>query len=81
MCHRNEIDLSKISVPTLIIHGKLDPVIPFDVGGPDTAELISHANTLWIENMGHSFSEANSVLIIDALISLFESGLEKAAGT
>ena len=73
----NPIDISEITVPTLIIHGKQDPVIPFDVGGPVTAELISHANTLWIENMGHNFSEANNVLMIDALISLFESSSAK----
>jgi len=72
----NDIDLSKISVPTLIIHGKLDPAIPFDLGGPATAKLISHANTLWIEDMGHGFSEAHSVLIVDALIGLFESTLD-----
>jgi len=77
----NPIDISKIIVPTLIIHGKQDPVIAFDLGGPATAELISHANTLWIENMGHGFSEANSVLIVEALVSLFESGLGKTAET
>lgn len=74
----NPIDLTNISVPTLIIHGKQDPVIPFDAGGPATAKLIPHAKTLWIENMGHSFSEANSVLIVDSLIRHFESSMENA---
>ncbi|MCG8413168.1 MAG: alpha/beta hydrolase [Pseudomonadales bacterium] len=69
----NPIDLTQINSPTLIIHGKQDPVIPFDVGGPALANLIPHARTLWIENMGHSFSESNNVLIIEALINLFES--------
>jgi non-heme chloroperoxidase len=36
-------DLAKIDVPTLVIHGDDDQVVPFDVGGKRSAELIDGA--------------------------------------
>jgi pimeloyl-ACP methyl ester carboxylesterase len=45
--------LSSIKVPTLVIHGKDDPLMPAE-GGKDTAEAIPGAELLIIEGMGHS---------------------------
>ena len=45
--------LSSISVPTLVIHGSEDPLVPID-GGKDTAEAIPGAELLIIDGMGHS---------------------------
>ncbi|MFW9972533.1 MAG: alpha/beta fold hydrolase [Candidatus Odinarchaeota archaeon] len=45
--------LGSIKVPTLVIHGKDDPLMP-DEGGRDTAEAIPGAELQIIEGMGHS---------------------------
>ncbi|UCC18282.1 MAG: alpha/beta fold hydrolase [Promethearchaeota archaeon] len=45
--------LSSIKVPTLVIHGSNDPLMPPE-GGKDTAETIPGSELLIIEGMGHS---------------------------
>lgn len=45
--------LASITVPTLVIHGSEDPLLPSE-GGKDTAEAIAGAELLIIEGMGHS---------------------------
>jgi len=44
--------LRKITIPTLIIHGKEDVLIPVE-GGLDTAKHIKHAELKLVEGMGH----------------------------
>jgi len=44
--------LRKIKIPTLVIHGKADVLIPVD-GGIDTARHIKHAELKLVEGMGH----------------------------
>lgn len=44
--------LSSIKVPTLVIHGADDPLIPVE-GGKDTARVIPGASLLIINGMGH----------------------------
>jgi len=44
--------LRSVTVPTLVIHGTDDPVIPFEAG-KDTAEAIPGAELILIEGMGH----------------------------
>lgn len=45
-------ELSKVTVPTLVIHGSHDPLVPVE-WGKDTAETVSGAELLIIEGMGH----------------------------
>jgi len=56
----NQVDrtraLRHVTSPTLVIHGALDPV--FDVsGGEATAEAITGARLLVIDDMGHDLAE------------------------
>jgi pimeloyl-ACP methyl ester carboxylesterase len=44
--------LGRISCPTLVIHGKADPLIPVD-GGIDTARKIRDARLLLLDGFGH----------------------------
>lgn len=50
-------ELRKIDVPTLVIHGDADPLIPVECG-LDTARAISGARTAIIEGMGHTLPVA-----------------------
>ena len=44
--------LSSVKVPTLVIHGTDDPLVPVE-GGKDTAKSIPGAQLMLIEGMGH----------------------------
>ena len=44
--------LASVKVPTLVIHGTADPLVPVE-GGKDTAKAIPGARLMLIEGMGH----------------------------
>lgn len=61
-------DLAKISVPTLVIHGDADAIVPFEVSGKRSAEMIAGATLVLIEGGPHGINashpdEFNSALI------------------
>ncbi len=45
-------ELSKLKVPTLVLHGKADPLVPFACG-QDTAQRVADARLVGIDGMGH----------------------------
>jgi pimeloyl-ACP methyl ester carboxylesterase len=47
--------ITKITAPTLVIHGAEDPLVPLE-GGKDTAERIAGARLEIIEGMGHDLA-------------------------
>ncbi len=59
-------ELKKVNVPSLIIHGDADPLVPLD-GGKDTANSIPGAELLIIEGMGHNIPAEVAPKIIDAI--------------
>jgi pimeloyl-ACP methyl ester carboxylesterase len=64
--------LRGVRVPTLVIHGKSDPLVPVE-GGFDTADAVPGARLLVIEGMGHDLPRAAWPKIIDAIASLADS--------
>ena len=60
--------LASIKVPTLVVHGREDPLVPVE-GGIDTAEAISGAELLIIDRMGHSMPPEVAPQILEALIA------------
>ncbi|MBA4393611.1 MAG: alpha/beta hydrolase [Desulfobacca sp.] len=44
--------LAQVNVPTLVVHGTDDPLVPVE-GGKDTARVIPGAQLILIEGMGH----------------------------
>lgn len=61
--------LAKVSVPTLVIHGDVDPLVT-PSGGHRTAELIQGAELLVLEGMGHDLPAMHLGPIIDAITAL-----------
>jgi pimeloyl-ACP methyl ester carboxylesterase len=61
--------LHDVRVPTLVIHGTADPLVPFPCG-VDTANSITGAQTLWIEGMGHDLPRGAWPTIVDAITRL-----------
>ncbi|MFW9903319.1 MAG: alpha/beta fold hydrolase [Candidatus Thorarchaeota archaeon] len=61
-------ELKNVLVPTLVIHGDADPLVPIE-GGKETAEVIPGAKLIIIEGMGHSIPAAAAPRIIEAIIN------------
>jgi len=58
--------LQSIAIPTLVIHGDADPLIPVE-GGKDTAASIPGAKLMIIEGMGHNLPLEVWSKIFDAI--------------
>jgi len=59
--------LSRITSPTLVVHGKADPLLPY-VCGEDTARRIAGAKLVGIEGLGHDLPPGPVAQMLDALI-------------
>ncbi len=60
--------LKSISIPSLVIHGDADPLVPIE-GGQDTANSIPGAKFVRIEGMGHNISPALAPRIIREILT------------
>jgi pimeloyl-ACP methyl ester carboxylesterase len=58
--------LGAVRVPTLVIHGDADPLVPLACG-VDTAESIRGARLLVVEGMGHALPISHWRRIVDAI--------------
>ena len=63
--NRNEA-LQSVRVPTLVIHGDIDPLIPVQ-GGIETAQAIPGAQLMIIEGMGHDLPPVIWPQVIEAI--------------
>ncbi len=61
--------LRSLSMPTLVIHGRCDPLIQLD-GGLRTAEVIAGADLLVLGDMGHDLAPPLWDRVVDALSGL-----------
>ncbi|GAA1648403.1 alpha/beta fold hydrolase [Actinoplanes couchii] len=52
-------DLARFDVPTLVIHGDDDQVVPFEVGGRASAELVKDARLLVYPNAPHGITDTH----------------------
>jgi non-heme chloroperoxidase len=52
-------DLEKVDVPTLVIHGDDDQIVPFEVGGKRSAELIRGAELKVYEGSPHALPDTD----------------------
>jgi len=58
--------LGSVTVPTLVIHGKADPLVPVECGIA-TAEAVPGAKLVLIDGMGHTFPAEVWPQVIDAI--------------
>lgn len=64
--------LKQLHVPTLVIHGEVDPLVGLS-GGKATAEAIPGAKLLVVPQMGHDLPEQAWPQVIDAMVDLIRS--------
>lgn len=62
-------ELNKLKIPSLIIHGIRDPMVPFE-HGVKCYELIPNARKLWIDGMGHDIPEVFVDKVISSILQL-----------
>jgi len=58
--------LESVHIPTLVIHGNADPLIPFEAG-KDTAKSIRGAKLMVIEGMGHNLPPEVWPKVVEAI--------------
>jgi pimeloyl-ACP methyl ester carboxylesterase len=59
--------LKSVTIPTLVIHGDADPLVPVE-GGVDTADAIPGAELIIMEGMGHYLPIELWPQLIDAIV-------------
>jgi non-heme chloroperoxidase len=52
-------DLEKVDVPTLVIHGDDDQIVPFEVGGKRSAEMVDGATLTVYQGSGHALPDTD----------------------
>ena len=53
-------DLAKIDVPTLVIHGDSDAIVPFEVSGKRSHEAITDSSLVLVEGAPHGFNATHA---------------------
>ena len=66
-------DLAKVTVPTLVIHGDSDGVVPFEVSGKRSAETIPGSTLVVLEGAPHGCNVSHATEFNQALISFLAS--------
>ena len=59
--------LARVTSPTLVLHGRADPLVPFPCG-EDTAKRISGARLVGFDGMGHDLPPEPTALMLQELI-------------
>jgi pimeloyl-ACP methyl ester carboxylesterase len=70
---RRADELPRIGIPTLVLHGKDDPLVPFACG-QDTARRIPGARFLGIEGMGHDLPPGVVERLLQPLVPHLQLG-------
>ncbi len=61
-------DVAAISIPTLVIHGDADAVVPFEVSGKRSAESIKDSELVVIEGVPHAINATHPAAFNKALL-------------
>jgi pimeloyl-ACP methyl ester carboxylesterase len=61
--------LGRLTIPTLVIHGEEDPLVPPD-NGRQTAAALPNARLIMIPDMGHNLPERVWPDVVDAIVAL-----------
>jgi non-heme chloroperoxidase len=65
-------DLKRIDVPTLVMHGEDDQVVPFADAGPLSAKLLKNATTKWYKGYPHGMATVHADVINPDLLAFIK---------
>lgn len=74
-------DVAKIDVPTLVIHGDSDRIVPFSAAGERTAKLIEGAELIVIKDGPHNVAWTHSEEVNAALLNFLGKSTSKHRST
>jgi non-heme chloroperoxidase len=66
-------DLKKLDVPTLIIHGSEDQIVPYDVGGKATAAILDTATFTTYDGAPHGLADTHKERLNNDLLQFLNS--------
>lgn len=66
-------DLKKFDIPTLILHGEDDQIVPIDAGGRMSAEIVRGAKLKTYPNLSHGMCSVNPDVINADLLAFLKS--------
>ena len=66
-------DLAKITVPTLVMHGDDDQIVPYPISGPLTAKLVKNATLKTYKGFPHGMPTTNADTINPDLLAFIRS--------
>jgi non-heme chloroperoxidase len=66
-------DLKKVSVPTLVIHGDADAVVPFEGSGLRTHQAVAHSTLVTLNGAPHGLNVSHAQAFNDALLSFLKT--------
>ena len=66
-------DLSKIDVPTLVIHGDQDAIVPFEASGQRTANSVKGAQLHVVKGGPHGINASHAQEFNTALLDFLKS--------
>jgi len=70
-------DLSRIDVPTLVMHGDADRIVPISASGARTAKLIKGARSLVIKDGPHCITWTHTEEVNSELVNFLAEGAGK----
>ncbi len=68
-------DVARIDVPTLVMHGDADRILPITAAGPRTAKLIKGARLVVVEGGPHCITWTHSEIVNRELVSFLGEGV------
>jgi non-heme chloroperoxidase len=72
-------DVAKVDVPTLVIHGDSDRIVPFSAAGERTAKMIKGARLVTIKDGPHNVAWTHADEVNQDLVSFLGKGAAKQA--
>ena len=66
-------DLARVDVPTLVIHGDDDQVVPFEVGGKASSALVAGARLKVYPGAPHGITDTHKDQLGKDLLAFLES--------
>jgi pimeloyl-ACP methyl ester carboxylesterase len=66
-------DLTKVRVPTLVIHGEADAIVPFQGSGQRTHRAVPHSKLITVNGAPHGLNVSHAQAFNDALLAFLRA--------
>lgn len=66
-------DLTKVTVPTLVIHGDADAIVPFEGSGQRTHRTIAHSQLVTVSGAPHGLNVSHAQAFNEALLTFLRA--------